>query len=157
MPTDVSLFRLYALRAGYLLIAVGLATTVWPLVINHSPQWPLMNGVVCSLLGAVAVLAAVGIRYPLQMLPVLLFELLWKSIWLIAVALPLWSANQIDARTWETVRDCLFGAVLIPLIPWRYVVSQYVLKPGDHWRGPGRLRRQPSDPLRAAPSEKGLS
>jgi len=132
--TEVSLFRLYALRAGYLLIAVGLAATVWPIIINHSPQWPLMNSVACSLLAAVSVLAAVGIRYPLQMLPVLLFELVWKSIWLIAVALPLWSAHRIDARTSETVRDCLLGAVLIPLIPWRYVISQYVTKPGDRWR-----------------------
>jgi hypothetical protein len=138
--TDVSLFRLYALRAGYLLIAVGLAATVWPLIINHSPQWPLMNSVVCSLLAAMSVLAAVGIRYPLQMLPVLLFEIVWKSIWLIAVALPLWSANQIDARTWETVSDCLFGAILIPLIPWRYVVSQYVTKPGDRWTRTARVR-----------------
>jgi 3-keto-disaccharide hydrolase len=79
--TDVSLFRLYALRAAYLLIAGGLAATVWPILINHSPQWPLMNSVVCSLLAAVSVLAAVGIRYPLQMLPILLFEILWKSIW----------------------------------------------------------------------------
>jgi len=129
----VSLFRLYALRAGYLLIAVGLAATVWPIVITHSPQWPLMNSVACSLLAAVSVLAAVGIRYPLQMLPVLLFEIVWKGIWLIAVALPLWSASQIDARTSETVRDCLFGAILIPLIPWRYVISQYVTKSGDRW------------------------
>jgi hypothetical protein len=134
--TDVSLFRLYALRAGYLLIAVGLAATVWPIVINHSPQWPLMNSVACSLLAAVSVLAAVGIRYPLQMLPILLFEIVWTSIWLIAVALPLWSANQIDARTWETVRDCLLVAILIPLIPWRHVISQYVTKPGDRWTRP---------------------
>jgi hypothetical protein len=131
--TEVSLSRLYALRAGYLLIAVGLAATVWPIVINHSPQWPLMNSVACSLLAAVSVLAALGIRYPLQMLPVLLFEIAWKSIWLIAVALPLWSANQMDARTWETVKDCLAGAILIPL-PWRYVISQYVTAPGDRWR-----------------------
>ena len=99
-----------------------------------------MNSVVCSLLAAVSVLAAVGIRYPLQMLPVLLFEILWKSIWLIVVALPLWSANQIDARTWQTVRDCLYGAILIPLIPWRYVVSEYVAKSGDRWRRTVRTR-----------------
>jgi putative effector of murein hydrolase len=131
---NVSLFRLYALRAGYLLISAGLAATVWPLVINHSPQWPLMNSVVCSMLAAVSVLAALGIRYPLQMLPVLLFEGVWKSIWLIAVALPLWSANQLDARRWETVSDCLLAAILIPLIPWRYVIAQYVTKRGDPWR-----------------------
>jgi hypothetical protein len=142
--TEVSLFRLYALRAAYLLIVVGLAATVWPLVISHPPQWPLMNSVVCSLLAAVSVLAAAGIRYPLQMLPVLLFELLWKSIWLIAVALPLWSADRIDARTWDTVRDCILAVILIPLIPWRYVVAQYVRRPGDRWR-PGGL---PSPALR---------
>ncbi len=132
--TDVSLFRLYALRAAYLFVALGLAATVWPLLLNRPVQWPLMNSVVCSLLAAVSVLAAIGVRYPLQMLPVLLFELVWKSIWLLAVALPLWSPNQLDARTWETVKDCLFGAILIPLIPWRYVLEQYVTRPGDRWR-----------------------
>jgi hypothetical protein len=133
MP-EVSLFRLYALRAGYLLLAAGLAATIWPLLINQPPHWPLMNSVVCSLLAALSVLAAVGIRYPLQMLPVLLFEILWKSIWLTAIALPLWSANQLDARTWETVKDCLFIAILIPLIPWRFVIAQYVRRPGDRWK-----------------------
>ena len=98
-----------------------------------------MNSVVCSLLAAVSVLAAFGIRYPLQMLPVLLFEVVWKSIWLIAVALPLWSANQLDARAWETVRDCFFGAILIPLIPWRHVVAQYMTRPGERWRRPGGI------------------
>ena len=134
--TDVSLFRLYALRAGYLLLAAGIAATIWPLLINHSPRWPLMNGVVCSLLAALSVLAAVGIRYPLKMLPLLLFEIAWKSIWLIAVALPLWSAHQLDARTLDTVRDCLFGVILLPLIPWRYVIAQFVTRPGDRWRRP---------------------
>lgn len=132
--TEVSLPRLYALRAGYLLIAAGLAATVWPSLLDHPPQWPLMTSVVCSLLAAVSVLAVVGIRYPLQMLPVLFFELLWKSIWLIAVARPLWSANELDARTWATVTDCLLVVILLPIIPWRYAVSQYVAKPGDRWR-----------------------
>lgn len=145
--TQISLSRLYALRAGYLLIAGGLAATVWPLVITHPPQWPLMNSVVCSLLAALAVLAAIGIRCPLQMLPVLLFELTRKTIWLIAVALPLWSADQMDARTWETVTDCLPAVILIPLIPWRYVISEYVTKPGDRWsraRGGSRGSASPA-------------
>ncbi len=143
---DVSLFRLYALRAVYLLIAVGIALTMWPLLLNHSPKWPLMNSVVCSLLAGMSVLAAVGIRYPLQMLPVLLFELAWKSIWLATIALPLWSANAIDARAMETVRDCVLAVVLIPVIPWRYVLANYVRKPGDRWRreATGRPLAEPS-------------
>jgi hypothetical protein len=142
--TDASLFRLYALCAGYLFVAAGIAATIWPLLINHPPGWPLMNSVVCSMLAAVSVLAALGIRYPLQMLPVLLFELTWKSIWLIAVALPLWSANQLDARTWETVRDCLTAVILIPLIPWRHVITQFVTKPGDRWRRTAGIRATPA-------------
>jgi hypothetical protein len=34
----------------------------------------------------------------------------------------------------ETVRDCVLAVVLIPLIPWRYVLANYVRKPGDRWR-----------------------
>jgi hypothetical protein len=117
--THVSLLRLYLLRATYLFVVVGLGLMVWPSILNHTPAWPLMNGVVSCLLGGVSILAVLGIRYPLQMLPVLLFELIWKSIWLISVALPLWSAGQMDARTWSTVIDCLVGVTVMPVvIPW---------------------------------------
>ena len=133
--TEVSTFRLYLMRATYLLMLVGLGFTIWPGVIHHAKPVELMDGVVSSLLAAVSVLAAVGIRYPLQMLPLLLFELVWKSVWLVAFALPLWSANQIDAGTRETVVDCLMGIVIFPIaIPWPYVFANYVKKAGDRWR-----------------------
>ncbi len=134
--SEVSTFRLYLLRAMYLLIVVGLGSEIWPGIIHHAKAWDLMHGVASSLLAAISVLAALGIRYPLQMLPLLLFELLWKAIWLLAIALPLWSANQLDADTMETVKACLMGIVLVPIvIPWPYVLAQYVKKPGDRWKG----------------------
>jgi hypothetical protein len=130
---DVSTFRLYLLRGMYLLITVGLGSMIWPLMFNHQP-WSLMHSVACSLLAALSVLMAVGIRYPLQMLPLLLFELLWKAIWLIAIALPLWQAGRIDPETMQTVKECLGGIVLCPLvIPWGYVWANYVKKPGNRW------------------------
>jgi len=120
----------------YLLIVVGLGSEIWPGIIHHAKAWDLMHGVASSLLAAISVLAALGIRYPLRMLPLLLFELLWKAIWLLAIALPLWSANQLDADTMETVKACLMGIVLVPIvIPWPYVLAQYVKKPGDRWKG----------------------
>ena len=131
--TEISLVRLYSLRATYLFVAVGIALTIWPLLISHRPDWPLMNSVVCSLLAAVSVLAALGIRYPLRMLPVLLFELLWKLIWLVAVALPLWRADALDSATLQTVRDCLPVAILIAVMPWRYAIAHYLRSPGDRW------------------------
>lgn len=138
--TEVSLFRLYLLRAMYLLIVVGLALTIWPLLISHTGEWPLMNGVAAAMLGAVSLLAALGIRYPLQMLPVLFFELIWKVIWLIAVALPLWRAGEMDAQHLQTVKDCI-PAILIPLVlPWRYVIAHYVKRPADRWKAQGAGR-----------------
>ena len=134
MP-DVSTFRLYLLRATYLLIVVGLGLDVWPGLIHHPDTWTLMRSVVCSVLAAVSLLAVLGLRYPLQMLPLLLFELVWKSIWLIAFAIPLWSAHRIDAATQETVFACLMGIVIFPIaIPWPYVFAHYVRKPGDRWK-----------------------
>ena len=82
--SEVSTFRLYLLRGAYLLITVGLAAMIWPGIISHPDDLPHLNGVVRSLLGAVCLLSFVGIFHPLKMLPVLLFELVWKSIWLIA-------------------------------------------------------------------------
>ena len=132
--TEVSTFRLYVMRATYVLIAVGLGFEIWPGLVRHENAWTLWRGVGTSLLAAVSVLAVLGIRYPLQMLPVLLFELVWKSIWLMAIALPLWSADQLDTDTWETIYACLMGIVLMPIvIPWPYVLANYVTKPGDRW------------------------
>lgn len=132
--TEVSLGRLYALRAGYLLVAAGLAVTIWPRLVSHSLEWPLMNSVVAAMLGALCLLSLLGLRYPLQMLFVLLFDLLWKIIWLSLVALPLWLADRLDAAAMSTVIDCLVAAVLIPLIPWRYVVARYFRASGAPWR-----------------------
>jgi hypothetical protein len=132
---EVSTLRLYLLRAMYLLIAVGLGLTVWPLII--SPPDPVANAktVIRALLGALAVLAVVGIRYPLRMLPLLLFELLWKVIWVVAFALRMWLHSKLDDYASETLFACLMGVVLVPIvIPWRYVLEHYVRAAGDPWR-----------------------
>ena len=132
--TEVSLLRLYALRAGYLLLVLGLGPVVWPGIIHHDLPWGLMQGVVHCMLAAMSALAVLGLRYPLKMLPLLFFELAWKSIWLAAVALPLWSAHQMDGDTLETANECLMAAVFLIVIPWRYVFSNYLMQRADRWR-----------------------
>jgi len=131
---EVSLLRLYMLRAAYLLLVVGLGIEIWPGIIHHAKPWELMQGVVNCVLGAVSALAVLGLRYPVQMLPVLFFELVWKSIWLIVVAAPLWSAGQMDPGTRDSATACLMGIVFPIVIPWRYVIANYVKKSGDRWR-----------------------
>ena len=132
---DVSIFRLYLLRAAYLLIAVGLGSLIWPTLLDTPTSLEHMRGVVRALLAAVGVLALVGIRYPLKMLPLLFFELVWKTIWLLAIGLPLLSADAFTPGTRETWRDCLIGiALCLLVIPWGYVLATYVRAPGDRWR-----------------------
>jgi hypothetical protein len=131
--TDVSTFRLYLMRATYLLVAGGLALNIWPRIIDHPAPWSFWHGVAYSMLGTVSILAAFGLRYPLQMLPVMFFELIWKSIWLVVVGLPLWSAGQMDADNLATAQECLMGVIFLVVIPWRYVLHNYLLRSGDRW------------------------
>jgi hypothetical protein len=85
------------------------------------------------------------------MLPLLLFEVAWKAIWLLVVALPLWTSHQMDPDTAETAVECLMGAVFLVLIPWPYVVSTYLSQPGDRWF-PARAARPLGAPsTRATP------
>ncbi len=117
--TQVSTTRLYMMRALYFLIFAAMGSIIWPRLISHE-QWGVMESVAFAMLGALSLTAALGIRYPLQMLPLLFFELVWKTVWLVAVALPLWRGGQLDAETMSTVFDCLVGVVLCPIfIPWK--------------------------------------
>lgn len=131
---ELSLFRLYTLRAAYLVMAAGLGVFVWPAVIHHSNAFAAAKGIQVALLAGLGATAALGLRYPVQMLPILLFELTWKAIYLVAFAMPLWSAHAITPETADDIRAVLMVVILIPLIPWRYVFTRYVLKHGDRWK-----------------------
>ena len=132
---QVSLFRLYFLRAMYAFILGGLLVFVWPTYIAQLPGAPHFKGIALTMLAAFSLLCALGIRYPLQMIPVLLWELTWKSMWLLLIALPRWMDGNMDASTSATVIDCLVGVVLVPLtLPWSYVIANYARRDGDRWR-----------------------
>ena len=124
--SELSTFRLYLLRSLYLLIAVGLALTIWPRFLAPSQNVSHMGSVVRSVLTAVSLLAILGLRYPLKMLPLLYFEFAWKLVWVLAFGLPLWRSGQLTAATGETLRDCLAGLVIVLLaLPWGYVLRRY--------------------------------
>jgi hypothetical protein len=133
----VSMLRLYFLRAGYLLLVVGLGVEmqIWPAVIYRVPTMELMHGVVTCMLCALSILALLGIRYPLQMLPLLFWEIAWKTIWLLRVALPRWSAGGMDAATAENTFACSLVVIFVIIMPWSYVFENYVKRAGDPWRG----------------------
>ena len=130
----LSLARLYVLRFGYLFMGGGLAVVKWPSFVAHHGSWPLYQGIIECILLAMSLLALLGLRYPVKMLPILLFESLWKLTWLGVVALPKLLGSGLDAPTTEEFTTILFVVVILAVIPWGYVVRQYLTAPGDRWR-----------------------
>ena len=121
------------MRAGYLLMGVGLALVKWPLL-PDAAALPLFEGVTLCLLTAMSLLAFLGLRYPVKLLPVLLFESAWKLLWLSLVALPKATAGALDAATTEILVNCSLVVVILAVTPWRYVWRNYVRATGDRWR-----------------------
>lgn len=143
---EISIFRLNLLRVAYALLVFGLGSIIWPSILNPATTWALKSGVVISMLGALSALSILGLRYPLQMLPILFFEIGWKVVWLARIGLPMWFAHTMDTATADTFNDVI-PIVLFPLlIPWSYVFHHYIRKPGDPW-----TRRQRAARVQLAP------
>jgi hypothetical protein len=121
------------MRSGYLFMLVGLAIVKWPLL-AHAHTLPLYEGVTVCLLTAMSLLALVGLRHPVALLPVLVFESVWKVLWLALVALPLAVTGDLDPATSEVLVNCSLVVLIIAVTPWRYVWRRYVLTAGERWR-----------------------
>ena len=144
----LSLVRLYTLRLCYLILAAGLGLFIWPTVIHHSPEQAAAHGIQISLLAGLGLAAVLGLRYPVQMIPLLLFELIWKAIYLLAFALPLWLAHQVTPSAAADIQSVLMVVIFIPLIPWGYVARQYLLQRDDRWKR-GLVGREGIEPATA--------
>lgn len=132
-PHDVPTWRLHFLRAIYALVVVGLATVVWPQFFGRTQPWPLAAGVKSCMMVSFSLLSLLGLRYPLQMLPILLWELVWKLVWFGAVAAPLWLSGRLDEGTVATAIECSVVVLIALAIPWGHVVDHYVRKQGERW------------------------
>jgi hypothetical protein len=118
------------MRALYLVLVVGGGIQFLPQLIGHEPT---ARGVIPSMLGAMWVLACFGLRYPLQMIPVLLFELLWKTTWLVDYGLPQWRTGVNTTQFTEDFK-AIAPVIVILVIPWGYVFRYYLKQPGARWR-----------------------
>lgn len=127
------LWQVNVLRIGYLVVGVGLAIRKWPLLVTHH-SWGLAEGTVLCILLALSVLALLGLRHPVRMLPILLFEVAWKLTWLAVITLPQWLNGTLDDATAAQTGDVLWVVPVIAVIPWRYVWNQYVTARGPSWR-----------------------
>jgi hypothetical protein len=67
------------------------------------------------------------------MLPILVFEVLWKVLWFAVVALPRLLANNTDAPYETFLFSMLFVIPIIGVAPWDFVWKRYVRTRGERW------------------------
>lgn len=93
------------------------------------------RGMVECMLVGLWLMSFFGLRYPLQMLPIFLFEFAWKAVWLLTFGLPKWMAGQVDPQLSEDIWMIGLGPIVFGLIiPWSYVWRHYFKQPDERWR-----------------------
>ena len=129
---EVPLWRLHLLRVMFLVFVVGG-------FLVH-PQWmldpsPTARGMTDGMLAGLWVMSFFGLRYPLQLLPIFLYEFIWKTIWLLWFGMPQWLAGGGSPRLGDDLIMIGLGPILFGLIiPWRYVWRHYIRQPAERWR-----------------------
>lgn len=107
------------------MLAVGLSTQFVPTLFSEMTALAINDGVVIAMLSALAFVSTLGLFRPLRMLPILIFELAWKLIWVLCVALPRWLADSMDDDTTLTLIACAWVIPFIFIIPWHYLINSY--------------------------------
>lgn len=130
----ISPWRLNVLRAAYLLLALGAGYLNWSQILDPAREWDMMEGIVVIMLGAMSLLALLGLRQPLRMLPLMLWEITWKLIWLARVALPAVLADQVSDGVAANMVACGLVIILIAATPWDHVWRTYLRGPAEAWR-----------------------
>lgn len=131
----VALWRINAIRFLFLLMALVMGTVVWRQLLFDSADWPVWKGVAKSMLAALALISLLGVRYPLQMLPLMLYEIAWKTVWLLLIALRAWQAGRWNADLGNMFEDCIGIVIAYFVMPWRYLWARYIRQPMEPLRG----------------------
>lgn len=123
--------NIYLLRVLYLLMFLGVGLQSWGTLINHQGPWDHTKAVAFCVWAAYPTLSIFGLLRPLKWLPIMIFMIFYKSLWVIVVAYPLWRAGALAGSPAAEMAHIFFWAPIvgIPLVPWVYVFKNYVMWP----------------------------
>ena len=120
--------QIFAMRVGYVLVFVTVGNVAWSRILQHEGGWEPLVAAAVSMWAGSSVLSVLGLIHPLKWLPIVLFEIAYKSIWLVIVAYPLWSSDQLAGSPAEGLTYAFLWVVVpIVAVPWGYVLRTYVL------------------------------
>jgi hypothetical protein len=120
--------NIYLLRLIFFLMLVFVGSDSWRAIVTHQGAWDHVRAVAICAWASYSTLSFLGLIHPLRMLPIMLFVIAYKVLWLIVVAYPLWRANALAGSPAEEM-TYVFLWVPLPIIavPWKYVFETYVM------------------------------
>lgn len=121
--------NIYLLRTLFVLMFLFVGFDSWSYLLKHQGAWDPMKAAAWSMFASYSLLAILGVFRPLKMLPIVLFVILYKSVWLLFVAYPLWVSGQLAGSPAEGMaRVFMWVPLAIVIVPWKYAFETYVWK-----------------------------
>jgi hypothetical protein len=119
--------NIYLLRLLFSLVVVFVASDSWSTILKHQGQWDHVKAAAVCMWVAYSTLSIFALINPLKWLPIVMFEIFYKIIWLVIVAYPLWSTNRLAGSPAEEMTYA-FAWVVLPIVamPWGYAFRTYV-------------------------------
>ena len=130
----IATWRINAVRFAFLLMAFVMGSIVWRQVLFESADWEWQCGLAKSMLAALALLSLLGVRYPVQMLPLMLYEISWKTVWIVLIAGRAWLNGKWTSEIEALFNDCIGIVIVYLVMPWRYVWARYIVQPMEPLR-----------------------
>ncbi|MEO8515283.1 MAG: hypothetical protein ABI426_00995 [Flavobacterium sp.] len=120
--------NIYLLRLLFTLMFFFLTYESWNTILTHKGTWDNSRAAAWCMWGSYSAISFIGMLRPLKMLPIVLFEIVYKVSWLCIVAYPLWVKNELSGSPAEGMTR-VFIWVVFPIIamPWRYFFKTYIL------------------------------
>ena len=120
--------NIYLLRILYFLMFVFVGLDAWKTIITHHGAWDPTRAVAWCVWAAYSTLSGLGIIHPLRWLPIVIFMIFYKTLWVIVVAYTMWSAGTLAGSPAEGMAQVFIAAPFLALIiPWKYVFEKYIL------------------------------
>src|SRR5687768_8821392 len=110
--------NVYLLRLIFILVLVFVGMDSWGAIVRHTGAWDHVRAVAFCIWAAYSALSLLGVIHPLRMLPIMLLIIFYKTLWLVAVALPLWRAGTLAGSPAEAMTYVfLWVPLLVVAVP----------------------------------------
>ena len=120
--------NIFLLRALFLLMFLFLSYDSWSHIFEHTGTWKNSDAAAWCMWGSYSIISFIGVIRPLKMLPIIIFDIIYKTAWLLIVAYPLWIKGELAGSPAEEMTHVFLGVIFfIVAMPWGYFFRTYIL------------------------------